>query len=89
MLLHQITIDKNLENGVVIQNLSCGESHIMMILKLSQSSNGWRTRNDGVLHGAKFLLEVITWLPNSDRIIFVDNYFEYVTTGELLYKNGL
>ena len=34
MLLHQITIDRNLENCLAIQNLSCGESYIMMILKL-------------------------------------------------------
>ena len=97
-LPHYIAIDRKPENGLEIQNAACGESGIMMALKLvkggaeddDEDEEGvYNGNKDDVPHGAKVMMKLLRPWINTQRIVCADSYFASVTAAELLHMNGL
>ena len=93
-LPHYISIDRKPESGLEVQNAACGESGIMIQLKLVKGEkdddySDNEANQDNVPHGAKVLLKLLSPWINTQRIVCADSYFASVTAAELLYVNGL
>ena len=97
-LPHYIAIDRKPENGLEVQNAACGDSGIMMQLKLVKGdADSDHDDNedvnygnmDDVPHGANIMLKLLSPWINTQRIVCADSYFASVTAAELLHMNGL
>ena len=88
-LPHYIVIDRNPDNGLVVQNSACGECGIMMRLNLVKGGSYHDNVENGVTHGASVLMEIVLLWVNTHGIVCADSYFASVTAAELLYLNGL
>ncbi|KAI2514170.1 Transposase IS4 [Fragilaria crotonensis] len=90
-----IVIDRKPENGCEIQNAACGESGVMLRLKLVKGVDLVNDEDDGVptetslLHGTNVLLNVVSPWFGSHRIVCADSYFASVGAANELYKHGL
>ena len=82
-----VAIDRKPENGCEIQSAACGRSGIMIRLKLvktadeedrQQTEDAAAADDEGLLHGASVMKElVLPWL-HTDRIVCGDSYFASV-----------
>lgn len=89
-LLHYIAIDRKPENGLVIQNVACGKSGIILCLNLVKRgvySDG--AVNNEVQFSVEVLIVLITPWINSQRIVCADSYSALVIAAELLCRNWL
>ena len=79
-----VAIDRKPENGYEIQNAACGESGVMLQLKLVKGVDLLDDEDDGVpaetslLHGTNVLLNVVSPWFGSHRIVCADSYFASV-----------
>ena len=94
-----VVIDRKPENGCEIQSAACGRSGIMIRLKLVKTADEEDRRqdetqdagaeDDGLLHGASVMKElVLSWL-HTDRIVCGDSYFASVPAAQMLSRNGM
>ena len=96
-----VAIDRKPENGCEIQSAACGRSGIMIRLKLVKTADEEDRRqqedqtqdtgaeDDGLLHGASVMKElVLPWL-HTDRIVCGDSYFASVPAAQMLSRNGM
>ena len=88
-----VAIERKPENGCEIQTACCGESGIMLRLKLvktAEEENAHVREDDqGIPHGTKVLKELVFPWANTNRIVCADSYFASVTTAEEMTKMGL
>jgi hypothetical protein len=90
-----IAIDRKPENGCEIQDSACGKSGIMLRIRLVKTSIEEEANSihvdeeDGMLHGTKVLLELVSPWAHSDRLICADSYFASVGAAETLKSLGL
>ena len=95
-----VAIDRKPENGCEIQSAACGRSGIMIRLKLVKTTDE-QTReqeeaavqneedNQGLLHGAVVMKElVLPWL-HTDRIVCGDSYFASVPAALMISRYGM
>ena len=76
---HYISIKRNSENGLEVQNPDCGECRIMMRLNVVKGGSDHGNVENSVTHGAAVLMELVLPWVNTHRIVFDDSYFESVT----------
>ena len=97
-LPHYIAIDRKPENGLEVQNAACGDSGIMLQLKLvkGDAEDDYDINDDvnygnitNVPHGARVMLKLLSPYMNTQRIVCANSYFASVTAAELLHMNGL
>ena len=92
-----MAIDRKPENGCEIQNSACGESVVMLQLKLvkhiqeevkaelgQESGNG-----DDLVHGCKVLKELIEPWYHTHIVICAEPYFASVSTAKELMRLGM
>ena len=90
-----VAIDRKPESGCEIQDAACGKSGIMISLKLvktaslEEEANGNREEEDGMLHGTKVLLHLVSKWAHSDRMVCADSYFASVGAAQKLKEIGL
>ena len=89
-----IAIDRKPENGCEIQNAACGESGIMLRVKLVKTKEEEMTHleeidDKGLNHGAKIIKSLVAPWTGSDRIVGADSYFASVGTALELKRIGL
>lgn len=90
-----VAIDRKPESGCEIQDAACGKSGIMISLKLvktaslEEEANGNREEEDGMLHGTKVLLHLVSKWAHSDRMVCADSYFASVGAAQKLREIGL
>ena len=94
-----VAIDRKPENGCEIQSAACGRSGIMIRLKMVKTADeedrqhelasGEGNNEQGLLHGATVMKElVLPWL-HTDRIVCGDSYFASVPAALMLSRNGM
>jgi hypothetical protein len=87
-----VSIDRKPEDGCEIQSCCCGESGIMIRLRLVKSSGEEASEDEeetGVLHGTQVLRSLVLPWSNSNRIICGDSYFASVGACEEMNRIGL
>jgi len=98
-----VAIDRKPENGCEIQCASCGESGIMIRLKLvktadeearhialmDEAATGEIMSDQGLLHGAKVMRELVLPWMHSDRIVCGDSYFASVPAATMMMRYGM
>ena len=92
-----VAIDRKPENGCEIQNVCCGDSGIMIQVRLVKTSEEESTRpqevdgqQDGMLpHGGKIMFDLIRPWLYSRRIICADSYFSSVATATEALRLGV
>lgn len=90
-----VSIDRKPENGCEIQSAACGQSGIMIRLKLVKTAEEDNRQqpitaedDQGLLHGALVMKElVLPWL-HTDRIVCGDSYFASVPAAQMLSRHG-
>jgi hypothetical protein len=91
-LPHYVAIDCKPENGCEIQTACCGQSGIMIGLKLVKSAK-CRVREDpedeGLNHGTKVAKELVLPYANSGRVCVADSYFASVQCAKELWNIGM
>jgi hypothetical protein len=87
-----IAIDRKPENGCEIQNSACGDSGVMLRLKLVKTQEAEDCNimedEDGIPHGAKVLRELVRPWSSTDRIVCADSYFASVKSARLMLQHG-
>ena len=79
-----VAIDRKPENGCKIQNSACGQSGVMLRLKLVKGvdlagdNDDDAPNEDGLLHGTKALKDVVSPWFGTNRIVCADSYFASV-----------
>jgi Transposase IS4 len=89
-----VAIDWKPENGCEIQNVACGQSGVMIRLKLvktaqEEASNHQEDHQDDLPHGAQVLKVLVLPWSNLDWIVCTDSYFASVAVALELKKIGL
>ena len=99
-----VAIDRKAENGCEeIHCASCGESAIMIRLKLvktadeearnvalmDKAATGEIMSDQGLLHGAKVMRDLILPWMHSDRIVCGDLYFALVPAASMMMRYGM
>jgi Transposase IS4 len=89
-----IAIDRKPENGCEIQNMACGQSGVMIRLKVvktaeEEASNEEMYEQGTLPHGAQVLRSLVSPWANSDRIICANSYFASVAAVIALKNIGL
>jgi hypothetical protein len=98
-----VAIDRKPENGCEIQCASCGESGIMIRLKLvktaeeearhialmDEAATGEIMSDQGLLHGAKVMRDLVLPWMHSDRIVCGDSYFASVPAATMMMRYGM
>jgi Transposase IS4 len=88
-----VAIDRKPENGCEIQNSACGDSGVMLRLKLVKTveAEELSTNEDeiGIPHGAKVLRNIVKPWLRSQRIVCTDSYFASVKAARLMRQLGL
>jgi hypothetical protein len=89
-----VAIDRKPENGCEIQNAACGESGVMLQLKLVKTAREESTiieaeDDAGLNHGTVITKELVKPWFNTDRIVCADSYFASVATAKELKRCGL
>jgi hypothetical protein len=86
-------IDRKPENGCEIQNAACGNSGVMLRLKLVKTAEeeGANTleEDDGLLHGTVVLKNLVLPWANTNRIVCGDSYFASVGACEEMHMIAL
>ena len=85
------------DNGCDIQNLACGESGVMLRLKLVKNIQeevkaelGWESGNVyELIHGCKVLKELIEPCYHARRVVCADSYFSSVSTAKEIMRLGM
>jgi Transposase IS4 len=86
-----VPIDRNPENGCELQNSTCGQSGVMLQLKLvvSAEDDAASVTDDAeMFHGTRVLAELVSPWAGSGRLVFADSYFSSVQAAELLLVMG-
>ncbi|KAG7345146.1 transposase IS4 [Nitzschia inconspicua] len=87
-----VAIDRKPENGCEIQNAACGQSGIMLRLKLvktaAEESTTTQVHDEHLLHGTNVLKFLVSPWSFSGRIVCADSYFASVGAAEELKRNG-
>lgn len=87
---HYVAIERKPENGMEIQDVACGVTHIMLGLKLVKSAKLNESNGDGDLtNGVRVLRELCLPWACRERHVFGDSYFASVSACEELFKIGL
>jgi Transposase IS4 len=97
-----IAIDRKPENGCEIQNAACGQSGIMLRLKLvkgidlvaddnddNDDNAGGNVDHNHMLHGTHVLTLLVSPWSGTSRIVSADSYFASVGAAEELFRMGL
>lgn len=98
-----VAIDRKPENGCEIQCASCGKSGIMIRLKLvktaeeearhislmDEAATGEVMSDQGLLHGAKVMRDLLMPWMHSDRIVCGDSYFASVPAATMMMRYGM
>lgn len=88
-----VAIDRKPEYGCEIQNICCGRSGVMLKLRLVKSAalEEYHTQmnEEGIIHGAAVLKDLVINYANSNRIVCADSYFASVQTCEVMKRIGL
>ena len=88
-----IAIDRKPDKGCEIQNSACGESGVMLRLKLVKNVGAdvqiRLEENEGLIHGCLVLKELVKPWYNSQHIVCADSYFASVSTAEEMGRLGL
>jgi len=85
-----ISIDRKPENGCEIQDVACGESGIMMRLRLVKTPAASELlEHNGIPHGGNVLMSLVNPWALSDRVICADSFFASVSAAEALKRIGL
>ena len=87
-LPHYVAIQRKPESGCEIQNMCCGQSGIMVRLKLVTGSSGIISSSTE-LHGTRVLKELTMPWAFTDRIVCSDSYFSSVQSAEAMKDLGL
>lgn len=81
-------MDQKPDNSCEIQNAACGESGIMIRLKIVEMAENEMSRqqeeDDGLLHGTMVMKQLILPWANTNRIVCADSYFASVPSAEEL-----
>ena len=88
-MTHLAAFKINSENGLEVQNSSCGECGIMMRLNLVKGGSYHDNLGHGVTHCADFFMDLVLPWVNNHRMVCSDSYFSSFTAAEFLYLNGL
>lgn len=89
-LPHYVSLERKPEAGCEIQNSACGESGVLLKLKLVKAiSEDSHTLSDNLQHGTSILCELVEPWNNTNRIVCADSYFASVHTAEVLIEKGL
>ena len=87
-----VAIDQKPENGCEIQNSACGDSGIMLHLKLVKTAeaedHNVQEDENSIPHGAKVLRELVQPWVNTERIVCADSYFASVKAARLMLQLG-
>jgi hypothetical protein len=76
-LPHYVAIDRKPENGCELQNSACGQSGVMLQLKLVVSAEDDAasvTDNAEMLHGTRVLAELLLPWTGSGRLVCADSF---------------
>ena len=91
-----VAIDRKPENGCEIQDAACGKSGVMIRLRIVKSANDHDEvedstfmHEDGLLHGTKVLIDLISPWANTDRVVCADSYFASKMAADKLKEIGL
>jgi hypothetical protein len=98
-----VAIDRKPENGCEIQCASCGASGIMLRLKLvktaeeearhvslmDEAESGQIMSEEGLLHGAKVMRDLVMPWMHTDRIVCGDSYFASVPAARMMMRYGM
>jgi hypothetical protein len=88
-----MAIDRKPENGCEIQNAACGNSGVMLRLKLVKTAEEEGANaledDDGLLHGTVVLKNLVLPWANTNRIVCGDSYFASVGACEEMQRIGL
>ena len=85
-------IDRKTDNGAEIHNAACGQSGILMhirIVKSAKNEEEQQDDRDNLPNGKKVLKELVIPWDNTDRIVCADSYFVSVPAAEEFWKHGL
>ena len=80
-----VEMERNLDNGVGAQNSEYGYSGIIMWLRIFKFVNNEeypKEDEENILHGTKFLKELVMPWYNTERIVCKDLYFKSVHPDE-------
>ena len=87
-----VAIDRKPENGCEIQNSACGDSGVMLRLKLVKTAeaedHNVQEDESSIPHGAKILRELVQPWVNTERIVCADSYFASVKAARLMLQLG-
>ena len=78
-------MERKTDNGADIHNDACGQSGIMMrirIIKSARHETEQEDDEDNLPHGTQVLKELVLLLAITERIVCVDSYFTSVPTAE-------
>ena len=93
-----VAIDQKPENGCEIQNAVCGDSGIMIQIKLVKSKKeeerieeeeGEVDGEDDLNHGTTVLLDILALWYHSDCVVCADSYFASKQSADELMRMGL
>ena len=100
-----VAIDRKPENGCEIRCASCGESGIMLCLKLvktaeeetrhvalmDEAKRGKIMSEEGLLHGhgVKVMRDLVLPWMHTDRIVCGDSYFALVPAAHIMMQYGM
>jgi hypothetical protein len=88
-----MAIDRKPENGCKIQNAACGNSGVMLRLKLVKTAEeegaNIEEEDDGLLHGTAVLEQLVMPWAMTNRIVCADSYFASVGACEEMARIGL
>ena len=88
-----VCIDRKPEAGCEIQNSACGQSGVMLQLKIVKTAEeeDQSTGEDeaGMLHGTKVLRQLVTPYLYSNRVVCADSYFASVGCLQELAAKGM
>jgi hypothetical protein len=92
-LSQYIAINPKPEFGCKVQNSACGQSGIMMRLKMVKTMEAQQAKlrmgDGGLLHGAAVLKSLVLPWTRADRIVCADLYFALVRALQELKRIGL
>jgi hypothetical protein len=91
-LPHYVTIDRKPENCFELQNSACGQSGVMLCLKLvvaAEDDAAPITEDADMLNGTRVLAELVSPWAGPGRVVCADSYFSSVQAAEQLLSMGL